>query len=475
MSREPIVLSDIQRDRAIGALLGTAAGDALGADRTLYPPGRWTDNTAMAIAVAEIGTLANDLCALQRITELVQRWSWWARNATDVGPQTAAVFAAVAGDEVSFENVPKAAAGLYEETGRTLDGSCLNRAFPAALNNLDPGRDIRAGIAARTLCRLTHGGPDAREACALWAIAVRHAVLTGELDLRVGLPRIDADRQELWAARIAEAERSRPADFADRTDDVVAVFQAAWSAIATTPVTVDDPQSGVFVVDHLRLALEAAVGGGGHTDTVASVAGGLLGAAYGATAIPWQWRPNLRGWPGLNTHLLVSLVEKICNGGDPQDIPGFSSWRERPAPQHHPRDEGLWIGEVARLEKLPKGVEVVVSLCPIDDGNIPTGVRHLEVRLANEVGANANLNFVLLDTVRAIEQLRAEGAEVFLHGLKTHNRAPAVAALYGARRAGIDVGQALDEVCAVLPDADPTPEFRAALRRLSPTTARNNR
>ena len=82
---------------------------------------------------------------------------------------------------------------------------------------------------------------------------------------------------------------------------------------------------------------------------------------------------------------------------------------------------------------------------------------------------------MLLDTVRAIEQQRAEGAEVFLHGLKTHNRAPAVAALYGARRAGIDVGQALDEVCAVLPDADPTPEFRAALRRLSPTTARNNR
>jgi ADP-ribosylglycohydrolase len=48
MSREPIVLSDVQRDRAIGALLGTAAGDALGADRTLYPPGVWTDMTSAA-------------------------------------------------------------------------------------------------------------------------------------------------------------------------------------------------------------------------------------------------------------------------------------------------------------------------------------------------------------------------------------------------------------------------------------------
>ena len=52
MSREPYFLSAAQRDRAIGALLGTAAGDALGADRTLYPPGVWTDNTAVAIATA---------------------------------------------------------------------------------------------------------------------------------------------------------------------------------------------------------------------------------------------------------------------------------------------------------------------------------------------------------------------------------------------------------------------------------------
>ena len=64
---------------------------------------------------------------------------------------------------------------------------------------------------------------------------------------------------------------------------------------------------------------------------------------------------------------------------------------------------------------------------------------------------------------------------MFLHGLHTHSRAPAVAALYGARRAGIGVDQAVAEVCADLPDADPNPEFRAALRRLSPTTERNNR
>ena len=39
-------------------------------------------------------------------------------------------------------------------------------------------------------------------------------------------------------------------------------MQAAWSAIATTPVPVDDPDAGVFRADHLRLALDAPVRAG---------------------------------------------------------------------------------------------------------------------------------------------------------------------------------------------------------------------
>lgn len=77
MSREPFALSDMQFDRALGALLGSAASDALGADRRLFAPGEWTDNTAMAIAVAEIAIFANYLRASQRLDELLERWAWW--------------------------------------------------------------------------------------------------------------------------------------------------------------------------------------------------------------------------------------------------------------------------------------------------------------------------------------------------------------------------------------------------------------
>src|SRR5690606_12086350 len=80
------------------------------------------------------------------------------------------------------------------------------------------------------------------------------------------------------------AEAATPASFPNN-GWVVAALQAAWSAVSTTPVPVDDPDAGVFRADHLRLALDAAVRCGRDTDTVAAIAGGLLGAAYGASAV----------------------------------------------------------------------------------------------------------------------------------------------------------------------------------------------
>ena len=493
MPRNTFPISDAQRHRAIGALVGTAAGDALGAGYRLAPPvpagepvdmiGRdcfapweWTDTTAMAIAVAEIASFASQLTARQRLEDLVQRSVWWARSAKTVGPQTSAVLAAINGKTENLaETARDSAAALYADTGRTLDATCLTRSVPVALFNLGPRDEWSAQHAARILCALTHAGPDAAEATVLWTLAVRHAVRTGELDLRIGLSHLEEDRRDLWAARIAEAEQGRPADFTASTDDVVGVVQAAWSAIANTVVPEQEPPAEMFTADRLRLALEAAVRGGGHTDTVAAVAGGLLGAAYGASALPWQWRAILRGWPGLRTHGLSGLADKIISGGDPCRPKPIGGWRDEPDPRRHPYDDGVWIGVAARLEKLPADIEAVVSLCPISDEDMPTGVLHLEVWLDDKAGDEAYLDFVLLDTVRAIEALRAKGHTVFLHGHRTANRAPAVAALYGARRNGIDVDQALAEVCAVLPGAAPTDDFRAALRRLSPTIERSNR
>ena len=75
-----MTLTTAQLDRAIGVLLGTAAGDALGAPYEFGPPrgpelevamvgggafgwgpGEWTDDTSMAMAIAEVAATGADL------------------------------------------------------------------------------------------------------------------------------------------------------------------------------------------------------------------------------------------------------------------------------------------------------------------------------------------------------------------------------------------------------------------------------
>ena len=108
--------------------------------------------------------------------------------------------------------------------------------------------------AARAVSELTHWDPEAGDACVLWCCAIRHAILTGELDVRFGLHYIDAERRGLWAKRLDVAETAQPSDFKNN-GWVVEALQGAWSAISTTPIPQHDPATAVFRADHLRLAL----------------------------------------------------------------------------------------------------------------------------------------------------------------------------------------------------------------------------
>lgn len=118
---------------------------------------------------------------------------------------------------------------------------------------------------------------------------------------------------------------------------------------------------------------------------------------------------------------------------------------------------------------------MAVSLCRVHDGDIRGRIIHLDVRLIDKAGENANLDYVLLDTVRAVEQLRADGHIVYLHCEQALSRTPAVAALYGARRRRIGVDEALDDIRAVLPEVEPNPDLLASLHRLHPASRRAER
>lgn len=75
--------------------------------------------------------------------------------------------------------------------------------------------------------------------------------------------------------------------------------------------------------DFQRAVIEA-IKCGGDTDTVASILGGIIGAAVGRQGLPDDMITNLRDWP-LTPQWAASLGEKldqVVGNGKPQDAPG---------------------------------------------------------------------------------------------------------------------------------------------------------
>ena len=89
--------------------------------------------------------------------------------------------------------------------------------------------------------------------------------------------------------RTHRGSRHRPPGLFNPNGWVVTAFQAALSAIVNTPVPEEQPS------DHFRHALIAAVRIGDDTDTVAAIAGALLGARWGTGAIPDEWNTLIHG------------------------------------------------------------------------------------------------------------------------------------------------------------------------------------
>ncbi|QCQ90431.1 ADP-ribosylglycohydrolase family protein [Rhodococcus sp. SGAir0479] len=308
-------LSEVRSDRVAGVLLATAAGDALGAGYEFttprpetvidmiggglggFAPGEWTDDTAMAVAIAEVAATGVDLASGAGLDAVAAQFiRWYDSDPPDIGNQTSAVLAARPATAAAMLRAARAVPGRRGGNGS------LMRTAPIALAYLDdaPGC-LRA---ARAVGLLTHHDERAVEACEMWTYAVRHAVLYGTFD-GVGeyLATASAGTRSYWSPLLEVARRGTPADFPNN-GWVVDALLTAWWAIATTEV------SGP---DHLPRALERAVRAGRDTDTTAAIAGGLLGARWGASAVPARWSRMLHGWPGYRADDLVRLAEAIAS------------------------------------------------------------------------------------------------------------------------------------------------------------------
>ena len=147
-------LDSAQIDRAVGVLLGGACGDALGAGYEFgsaplpptgeapamiggglggFAPGEWTDDTSMAVAIAEVAATGADLRTVEALDAIARGFRrWYDDGPADIGIQTSRVLGA-AGPDPSAAAMRAEADALHAETGRTGGNGSAMRTGPVAL------------------------------------------------------------------------------------------------------------------------------------------------------------------------------------------------------------------------------------------------------------------------------------------------------------------------------------------------------
>jgi len=264
------------RERIMGAMIGLAIGDALGAPveymddqmiATEFPsgisgyvnrpksglrPGQGTDDTEMAFLTA------SSLIAKQGLDmdDLVAGLIAWGQGYPSLGPSTGASITAMA------------AGTPWHEAGQTAVASsgCLPRCLPVALIAPD------SSVVAETIrcCKPTHRHP-----LALAATVVLNQVLERLI------------RELEWEEAI-----SLLTDSMAYPSGAMAKIRCAFDGELSEPGAVDVLVEALRCVDaapDAESAVILSVVQGGDTDTRGAVTGALAGARWGISAFPQHW------------------------------------------------------------------------------------------------------------------------------------------------------------------------------------------
>jgi ADP-ribosyl-[dinitrogen reductase] hydrolase len=276
------------RERFVGMLLGLAVGDAVAA-ATQYrrpgtftpvgdmigggpfdlPRGAWSDDTAMALCLAESLLECNGF----DVRDQLQRYGRWQQEGylsstgqcVGITASTARSLAIAKWRRVVFP-------GSHDP--EQLDPEPLSRIGPVVLYFLASLETTlqQAAESSRTTCQ----APAVLDACRQLGKAL-HAAVSGE-----------SQSQILIAGGVVSA-----ADLAPQANNTAggALASALWAFGST---------------DNFRDAILYAVNVGGNSDVVASICGQLAGAHYGFSAIPPSWRSGL-----MHKDLIESYADRL--------------------------------------------------------------------------------------------------------------------------------------------------------------------
>jgi len=307
------------RSKVIGAVLGTAVGDALGlpyeglsprrAARLLGEPDRYrllfgrgmvSDDTEHTCMVAQALTAAGE-DADRFAHEFAARLRLWL-----LGMPAGIGLATLRATLKLWLGFPVQRSGVFSAgNGAAMRSGVLG----AAIEDLGQLRPL-----VRASTRVTHTDPKAEYGA--WAVALA-ARTAGR-----GEPP-DAKR---FAAELREFLRDEPAgEFLDLVDRaVVSVEAGEETGRFAVCLGLGHGVSGyvyhtVPLVLHAwlrhpqdyRMAVTSVIRCGGDTDTTAAIVGGIVGAGVGKEGIPAEWLAGLAEWPR-SVQWMEQLADRLC-------------------------------------------------------------------------------------------------------------------------------------------------------------------
>lgn len=289
-------------DRQRGCLLGLAIGDALGAAVEFVPPGlfepvtgyraggphglnpgEWTDDTSMALALADsIAQAGWDL------DDQARRYvAWWRTGEYSVNGRCFDIGNTTIAALYRFEKYGDATSSGDRSPRASGNGSIMRLApVPIRFLGLFPDQTERLATLAAESSLPTHASPQCVSACRYMAL-----VLAGLMH--------GVDREEVLAADWPPLKQLR--NLEPLFPEVDAVAAGSFRQLKPPEI-----KGSGYVVKSLEAALWAfhdaqdfrdavlkAVNLGDDADTTGAVCGQLAGACWGETGIPQAWRDGL--------------------------------------------------------------------------------------------------------------------------------------------------------------------------------------
>ena len=309
-------MSLADRDRARGMIYGLALGDALGwpvefmdLPQILAKYGRggiteppdpalYTDDTQMSAAVAEalIEAGQRDLDVL--MGAVARHFIGWKRD--PVTPTRAPGATSIRGVNALERGAPWREAGVKDSKGC---GACMRVAPVGYLYQGDPGR---LQSVARAQGTLTHRHPTADAACIGAAYLIKLA--------------LDGVPTESYPTRLLSFAGGKAPEFDQAIDRVCQALE--WSDAEAALHFIGPTRGGGWIAeeavamalfcvlrheDNYPAAVQLAANISGDSDSVAAIAGGIIGARVGTSALPAAWVARLE-----NREYLTDLADRLA-------------------------------------------------------------------------------------------------------------------------------------------------------------------